>query len=61
MDGFARAIGNGLTGLVAGSFDTIGSVLRGMVNAVTSTVPGPLLFVVVFGGLTAIAWTFAKR
>jgi len=61
MDGFVRAIGDGLTGLVAGSFDTIGSVLRGMVGQVTATVPGPLLFVLVAGGLLGTAWTLAKR
>jgi hypothetical protein len=61
VDGFVHAIGNGLVGLVEGSFNTIGAVLRGMVNQVTAMVPGPLLFVLVGGGLTALAWTLAKR
>jgi hypothetical protein len=61
VDGLVRAIGNGFVGLVEGSFNTIGAVLRGMVGQVTATVPGPLLFVLVAGGLTAAAWTLAKR
>lgn len=61
MDGFARAIGNGITGLVAGAFDAIGAALRGMVDAGERALPGGLLWAVIFVVLVAGAWTLAKR
>jgi hypothetical protein len=61
MDGFANAIGDGITGLVAGAFAAIGGTLRGLVGAADRALPGGLLLVVVFVVLVALAWTLAKR
>jgi divalent metal cation (Fe/Co/Zn/Cd) transporter len=61
MDGFAQAIGQGLSGLVAGSFAVIGDVLRGMVDAMNRALPGGMLALVVFVVLTIAAWQLAKR
>ena len=61
MDDFARAIGEGVSGLVAGSFGLIGEVLRGMVDTLNAALPGGLLAIVVFIVLTFAAWQLAKR
>ena len=61
MDGLGRSVGNGITGFVAGAFDTIGDVLRGMVHAGNQALPGGLFWVVVFVVLAGTAWTLAKR
>jgi divalent metal cation (Fe/Co/Zn/Cd) transporter len=61
MDGFAQAIGQGISGLVAGSFAVIGDVLRGMVDAMNRALPGGMLALVVFVVLTIAAWQLAKR
>jgi hypothetical protein len=61
MDGLARSVGDGITGLVGGAFDAIGSALRGIVAAGEQALPGGLLWAVVFVVLVAGAWTLAKR
>ena len=61
MDGLGRSVGNGITGLVAGAFDAIGTGLRGIVDAGERALPNGLLWVVVFVVLVASAWTLAKR
>jgi hypothetical protein len=61
MGDFVQAIGNGIAGLVTGALETIGAVLRGMVEALNSALPGGLLAVVAFFGLLAGAWALAKR
>lgn len=61
MDGLGQSVGNGITGLVAGAFDTIGGALRGMVHAGNQALPGGLFWVVVFVVLAGTAWTLAKR
>jgi hypothetical protein len=61
MDGLGRAVGNGITGLVAGAFDAIGFALRGIVDAGERALPNGLLWVVVFVVLLAGALTLAKR
>ena len=61
MDGLARSVGDGITGLVAGAFAAIGAALRGIVAAVEQALPGGLLWAVVFVLLVAGAWTLAKR
>ena len=61
MGGFVDAVGDGITGLVAGAFDVIGGVLRGLVDAGNDALPGGIFFAVVFVLLVAGAWTFAKR
>lgn len=61
MDGLARSVGDGITGLVAGAFDVIGDALRGIVNAGNQALPSGLFWVLVFVLLVAGAWTLAKR
>jgi hypothetical protein len=61
MDGFASAIGQGISGLVQGSFATIGDVLRGIVDALNRSLPGGMLAGVVFVVLAVAAWQLAKR
>lgn len=61
MDGLGRAVGNGITGLVAGAFDAIGGALRGIVNAGNQALPGGLFWAVIFVVLVVGAWTLAKR
>jgi Flp pilus assembly pilin Flp len=61
MDGLARSVGNGITGLVSGAFDAIGAGLRGMVDAGERALPNGLLWAVIFVLLVAGAWTIAKR
>lgn len=61
MDGFTDAIGSGISGLVAGSFATIGQVLRGIVDALSRALPGGLLPAVVFVVLVIVAWQLVKR
>ena len=61
MDGLGQAVGNGITGLVAGAFDAIGSVLGGMVSAGNAALPGGLFWAVVFVVLLIGGWTLIKR
>jgi len=61
MDGLARAVGDGLVGLWANAFETIGAALRGAWNQLLLTVPGPLLAVIGFVALVSLAWVLAKR
>ena len=61
MGDFAQAIGNGISGLIAGSFDVIGAALRGMVDTLDQALPGGLLAGVVFVVLAVVAWQLIKR
>jgi hypothetical protein len=61
MDGLARSVGNGITGLVGGAFDAIGGALRGIVYSLNAALPGGLLAAVVFVVLVVLAWNLAKR
>jgi hypothetical protein len=61
MGDFIQAIGNGISGLVVGSLETIGAILRGMTESLNAALPGGLLAVVVFFGLLIGAWTLARR
>lgn len=61
MDGLGQAVGNGITGLVAGAFDAIGAALRGIVNAGNQALPNGLFWVLIFVLLVIGGWTFAKR
>jgi hypothetical protein len=61
VDGFFQSVGSGLTGMVAGSFSTIGQVLRGTVDAMNRALPGGMLAAVVFVVLLVTAWQLAKR
>jgi hypothetical protein len=61
VDGLAQAVGDGITSLVAGAFDAIGSALRGIVDAGNQALPGGLFFAVLFVVLVAVGWTLIKR
>jgi hypothetical protein len=61
MDGLGQAVGNGITGLIAGAFDAIGSVLRGMVNAGNQALPNGLFWLLLFAALLIGGWTLIKR
>lgn len=56
-----EAIGNGISGLIAGSFAVIGSALRGMVDTLNQALPGGILAGVVFVVLAVVAWQLIKR
>lgn len=61
MEGLGRAVGDGITSLVATAFNVIGDTLRALVHVVERTLPGGWLFVVAFVGLAGAAWVLAKR
>jgi hypothetical protein len=61
MDGLVRTIGDGITGLVAGAFDVIGTTLRGLVDAGNRALPGGLFFALVFVIVAIVGWNLAKR
>jgi hypothetical protein len=61
VDGFAHAIGQGISGLVEGSFAVAGDTVRGIVGAVNATVPGGILAAVVFVVLLVAAWKLTTR
>jgi hypothetical protein len=61
MDGLARAVGNGIAGLVLTAFEAIGGTLRWIVSSATNAAPGLTLPIVAFAVLVLIAWVFAKR
>ena len=61
MDDLGRSVGNGITGLVGGAFETIGAALRGIVAEGERVLPNGLLWAVIFVVLVLGAWTLAKR
>jgi hypothetical protein len=61
MDGFTRAIGDGISGLVGGSLHAIGSALDGMVSVLGAALPPgaqPVIGVVV---ALLFFWAVIKR
>ena len=61
MDGLARSVGDGITGMVAGAFEFVGNSIRGIVSSANAVLPGGLLVAVVFVVLILFAWNLAKR
>lgn len=61
MDGLLHSVGNGISGMISGSFAVIGSVLRGTVDTLERALPGGMLAAVVFVVLLVAAWQLAKR
>ena len=61
MDGLLHAIGNGITGLVAGVFDAFGSLVRGIVFVGNQALPYGLFWGLIFVLLVVGGWTLAKR
>lgn len=61
MGGLVQSVGNGISGLIEGAFETIGAALRGIVNAGNQALPYGLFWVIIFFVLVGAAWTLAKR
>ena len=61
MGDLAQSIGNGITGMIGGAFEFIGSSLRGIVHAAEVALPGGMLFVVAFLVVTFVGWNLIKR
>jgi hypothetical protein len=61
MGGLAQSVGNGITGMVGGAFEFIGSSLRGIVHAAEMALPGGMLFVVAFFVLLFVGWNLIRR
>ena len=61
MDGFAQAIGQGISGFVAGSFAVAGDTVRGIFGALNATLPGGVLAAVAFIVLLVAAWKLTTR
>ena len=61
MDGLLQSVGNGIAGMISGSFAVIGEVLRGTVDALNRALPGGMLAALVFVGLLLAGWQLAKR
>ena len=61
MDGFARAIGQGISGFVEGSFNVFGNTVRGIFGALNTALPGGVLALVVFLVLLVAAWKLTTR
>jgi hypothetical protein len=61
VDGLGRAVGDGVTGLVAGAFDVIGGTLRGMFDAGDRALSGGLFLAVVFVIVAIVGWNLVKR
>jgi hypothetical protein len=57
----ARAIGEGISGLVAGSIAAIGAGIATMVTALQAALPGPLFPIVIGGAIVLIAWWVLRR
>ena len=61
MDGLARSIGDGITGLVGGAFAAIGQALAGMVDALSAAVPAGALPVLGIALIVLILWRIIQR
>jgi len=61
MDGFARSIGDGISGLVGGSLQAIGAALDGMVSAVSAALPPGALPVIGVAAALVFAWALFRR
>ena len=61
MGDFIQTIAGGISGLVTGSLRAIGDALRGIWTSAESTLPGGMLFVVIFAVLLVAGWSLARR
>ena len=61
MDGLGRAVGNGISGLVAGAVGGITAAISGMVDAVSTALPPGALPVIGIGLLLVFLWAVIKR
>jgi hypothetical protein len=61
MDGFARSIGDGITGLVGGALAAIGGALSGMVDSLSAALPTGALPVLGIALLVLILWRIIRH
>ena len=61
MDGFVQAIGQGISGFVAGSFAVAGDTVRGIFGALNAALPGGMFAAVAFVVLLVAAWKLTTR
>ena len=61
MDGLARSIGDGITGLVGGALSSIGQALSGMGGALSAALPAGLLPVLGIALVVVILWRVIRR
>ena len=61
MDGFVNAIGQGISGFVAGSFAVAGDTVRGIFGTLNAALPGGMLAAVAFVILLVAAWKLTTR
>jgi hypothetical protein len=61
MDGLARTVGNGISGLVSTAFDAIGGTIRALFSMAQGALPGGVLFLVGFVIVVGLLWVWAKR
>ena len=61
MDGFARSIGDGITGLVGGALAAIGGALPGTVDALATALPAGALPVLGIALVVVILWRIIRR
>ena len=60
MDGLARSIGDGITGLVGGALGSIGAALGGIGHALGSAL-GPFAIPALIVGVLLLLWLVLKR
>ena len=61
MDGLARSIGDGITGLVGGALAAIGEALSGIVDSLSAVLPAGALPVLGIALLVLILWRMIRR
>jgi hypothetical protein len=61
MDGFARSIGDGITGLVGGALAAIGQALAGMIDSLSAALPAGVLPVLGIALVVVILWWVIRR
>ena len=61
MDGFARSIGEGITGLVGGALAAIGAALAGILDALATALPAGAVPVLGIALVVVILWRIIRR
>jgi hypothetical protein len=61
MDGLARSIGDGITGLVGGALTAIGQALSGIVDSLSVALPAGALPVLGIALVVLILWWIIRR
>jgi hypothetical protein len=59
--GLIRAIGNGITSLVAGAWEALGVAANGVFDALQAALPGYWLPAVAVAATIAVGWQLIKR